>query len=314
MQANTRTIATLSTLLLCTFACSSAPTEEESVESSEDAIVGGVEASNATYTVAIQAGTYPNDRQCSGALIRNNIVLTAAHCVAGTPANLIRITPPQNIFYPGATPYYVNGAIYLQQNPPSVWTIAANALVVHPNYVPSNPSRLVYRQNGAPTTVVAPNLGHDIALVRLSSPVQLPTLGLAGDFTPNENLTAVGYDFSDLPTTTTTSAPSYAMLNSYTAPFRPRSGTVTARALWNSPLTPGYYDQNTAMMVTAGPTGQFICAGRDAGGPLVRMVGSSPRVVGIALGTTPSCGGGGVAVYASVPALRGWIAGTMAAL
>jgi trypsin len=124
----------------CALACSADAARDDAQEADESNIVGGVAATAHQYpaqvTMNLEASGGGRTFHCSGTLVRTNIVLTAAHCVAGRAGNsLIMVAGDHDRTASGGTEQ----------------TRRSQRIVVHPGYrtfTQGSDVALVYLESG----------------------------------------------------------------------------------------------------------------------------------------------------------------------
>ncbi|MGY2060656.1 S1 family peptidase [Nocardia gipuzkoensis] len=221
------------------------------------AVVGGTEVDAAAYPWLAAIGSpafplRPGGQFCGGALIAPDRVLSAAHCAvfaAAAPAAL-RVTF-------GRTEMATGGGI----------TVGVKSIRLQPGFHPTLSDGDIA-------------LHHDIAVLTLAQPVDLPTVGVAAPH--GDSGTILGWGL------TAAGDLSEARLHAATVPLRPDADCATAYG--------EAYDPAEALCAgsTDADTGEF-----DSGGPLL----VDGRIVAVTSWGKGAAQPGYPGVYARIPAL-----------
>lgn len=239
--------------------------------SQAQAVVGGREATvldNPSMVGLVEHGQKADQALfCGGALVAPTVVVTAMHCLSSATQQ------------PG-TIDVVGGA--LSRTDPNLKSVQVAQLVRHPNW-------------DANRTL------HDVLVMRLSAPLPLPSLALAGPedaalSAPGSVLRATGWGLTD-----------FKDSDSQPDELRQADIPVVSDSVCAAFFGEAIYD-DAFQICGQSPTGKPDTCQGDSGGPLVGGAAGAERLVGVVSYGPTSCGAkGGAAVYADVASERGWI-------
>lgn len=143
-------------------------------------IVQGEPADPSDYPSTVALTDPKGDAFCSGTLIGKNVVITAAHCLDGTPAEEIRVV------YGFAVP----------AEAPDFALREVSQTIIHPDY-----------DSDPPTDVYGMGESNDVGLVVLKDPIEdgvvtpvLPPSLVEQELTPNRLVHIVGFGVTDMAT------------------------------------------------------------------------------------------------------------------
>ncbi|XP_026574767.1 chymotrypsin-like protease CTRL-1 [Pseudonaja textilis] len=229
-------------------------------------IINGMDANRGSWPWQVSLQTNSRFHICGGSLINENWVVTAAHC---------NVKPGVHFAFVGLHNRLDNAA-------PVQWRSIIKVI--------TRPDWDSY------------NLNNDVALLKLSSPVQLNAyISPVRLASPTEVLpqgskcVTTGWGRNNL-----NSQQSAVILQQVVLPLVP---VDVCQQKLPKPIT--------SSMLCAGGAGATSCHG-DSGGPLVCQKGSSWTLVGIVSWGSPNCNVWTPAVYARVSKFRNWIDQTVA--
>lgn len=249
--------------------------EKRLVKRTPARIVGGVPAADTEFPwqAGIALRATPDRTYCGGAFIRPNIVLTAAHCVAGDDSALGGLR----------NHVVVSGAAKLGD--PRMVSYDITDVLVHPRY----------------SQLETGGLDYDFALIRVAQrytgrPIELVSAGENAAVVPNMPVQVTGWGrvkpFGE-------QANALQKLTVY----------VVSRSDCNGPES--HNGVITSRMLCAGvPEGDKGACQGDSGGPLTAPVGPNGvrRLIGIVSWGDPACTvKKKPAIYGRVNAMRTWI-------
>ncbi|MEW5849803.1 MAG: trypsin-like serine protease [Myxococcota bacterium] len=222
---------------------------------------------------------------CTGTLINRDVVLTAAHCVAGAQARELTFTTK-------AAGPYATGDFH-----------RGSSLRVHPEYRETDGSSV--KEDGHPSVSIWHD-GADLALLKLGKRfggLEYPAL-----------------DTTEAPVGAAVRIMGYGQDETGTAGVgRKRSGQMDVRTLVDGPQDADSWYHHSLLALETRASDQVTCPG-DSGGPSIRVVEGQPRVAGVASfittaeGNGEACGRAVAAYYTSVAAFAPWIRATRSAL
>jgi hypothetical protein len=212
-----------------------------------DKIVGGTNASIAEFPWQISMQTRSGFHFCGGSILDENFILTASHCVDGQSASSMRIAA-------GITRVSTSGSAGQLRD--------VAQIIMFPGYV-------------------TPEQGKDVALLKLSQPLNLsdPNVtpidivtaadAVAGVTNPGVNATVTGWG------TLSSGGNSPDVLQKVTVPIISNSDANSAYSPEGITITA---DQLAAGLLGIG--GKDSCQG-DSGGPLVVQTSAGPKLAGV---------------------------------
>jgi hypothetical protein len=212
-----------------------------------DKIVGGTNASIAEFPWQISMQTRQGFHFCGGSILDENFILTASHCVDGQQASSMRVAA-------GITRVSTSGTAGQLRD--------VSQIIMFPGYV-------------------TPEQGKDVALLKLSQPLNLSDPNVtpidpitaaeagAGLTNPGVNATVTGWG------TLSSGGSSPDVLQKVTVPLISNADANSAYQPEGITITP---DQLGAALLGVG--GKDSCQG-DSGGPLVVQTTAGPKLAGV---------------------------------
>jgi secreted trypsin-like serine protease len=245
--------------------------EGDVIDATDQKIVGGVDSSIASFPYQVALMDTSFFQFCGGTILNANWVLTAQHCVDGETASNLRV---------GAGSSKVSALRTTGQ------IRSVSQIIKYPGYT-------------------GPEHGHDVALLKLSTPLDLSgpnAKGIGGLVSAAD--AAAGATATGTPVTVsgwgTTSS------GAQNTPDGLRS--VTIGIVSQSTLTSEYGSGITADQLGAAAPGKDSCQG-DSGGPLVIGSGASAKLAGVVSWGQGCAQAGFAGIYARVSSFESWIQG-----
>jgi len=242
---------------------------EEELGESADKIVGGTDVTIAAfpYQVALMDSSF--FQFCGGTIVNASWIVTANHCVEGMSASRLRV---------GA------GSSRLSSMRTTGQIRSVSQIVRYPSYV-------------------TPERGKDVALLKLSTPLDLS----------GPNAKAIGVVTAAEASTWTATGAAVVVSGWGTtsagggSPDNLRAATVNVVS--QSTLTSQYGSTITADQLGAAAAGKDSCQG-DSGGPLVATVGGVKKLAGVVSWGNGCADPRFAGVYARASAFESWITQT----
>jgi secreted trypsin-like serine protease len=263
-----------------------------------------IETKGLAVAALLKPDTFSDDLyvHCSGVLITQNILLTAAHCVSTSESISREVTPylPDELFVQVGE---------LVAEPVRSKSLAVATIIIHPKY---NPSAMGRDNEG----LIKPSLAYDLAIIKLAkpfidkqlSPIEIMTEDEKAKWLSSEKQAHIfGYGLSDL-WSTSDRAP---RLRGATTIYRPSfTKTVRRQEVVNGRLItrPVKIDisGSSEIEIFLGGSGYPDTCGGDSGGPAFSKADDGTfTLIGITSRGDPECDDGGI--YTNVSSLHDWI-------